>query len=152
MPWVSVNGAGILLQILPIAILIIAVEARATARRPRVKVGRFMYSRYSAAAVGIGAFVGALSAAVCWTAVNDGTPLTGLQAWIVSLGAPLAFSSAGYVLIELIWQLIEAERVGLDALEAPVSTAPVRNPASGPTVGKGRPTPRRAQRKKKGKR
>jgi len=145
-PWVSVNGAGMLLQTLPIAILIIAVEARATARRPRVKVGRFMYSRYSALSVGFGAFAGAMAASLCWTAVNDGRAILGWQAWVVQIGAMFGFLSAGYVIIELIFQLIAAEHTGLDAVERGVTPASGRF-ANEPS-GKGHPTPRRKQRKK----
>lgn len=127
MPYISVEGASLIAQTLPIAILIIVIEARASARYPRVKVNKLFYSRASSVITGGGALLGLSIVVLCWIGVNQGEPLPAVSAWIVAIGTPLVVADAGVVLIDLIDLLVRAERVGIEKAEREAST-PMKPP------------------------
>jgi hypothetical protein len=136
--WISVEGAGLLAQILPVGILIIVVESRAAARAPRRKVNRLVFSRASSFVTGMYALLGLPAIAFCVIAVNSGRGLTGVMAWIVSIAAILIGVGAGAVLLDLVEVLTNAERTGLDGEAAPASKGPPSKPRGPSKSGKRR--------------
>lgn len=84
---ISIEGAGLLAQVLPVGLLIIAVERRALGPEPYPRGRRYALAGWWTLYVVMGLTVAAsiISTMLCVIAVSQSEPLEGVSAWIVTV-------------------------------------------------------------------
>lgn len=97
---ISSDGAQLIAQVVPVGLLIIALEARQVRRTE-------LWVRVLLAFGGILAVVpGVLAVAICVMWVSDGRVIEGSWAGFVGYGASAVYVLATFVLIQLVTQLL----------------------------------------------
>ncbi|ROP63462.1 hypothetical protein EDF55_2216 [Curtobacterium sp. ZW137] len=116
---ISVDGAGLLAQVLPVGILLLVIEARVLANFPRKRIKWSGYNHASRQFCGIIGMLNVPSVFFCVQAVSRNEPVVGLQSGIVWVTGTLLAGASIALLADL------AFLPGKDTEPSPAPNEPV---------------------------